>query len=154
MTLTFVPKYTPKVVANYYDWTANDTVSYYTGYLSGNFLSGTTIAVCKKVHALQQDRLKNKLRAKLHIVSPWSHIATCIWVNIGSRNGLFPDGTKLLPETTLLAINKAAWHSFHRNVSLNTSVNSQAVFEIYTFEIRATSPREDWVTNYPYHITL
>ena len=31
----------------------------------------------------------------------WHHMATEIWVNIGSGNGLLPDGTKPLPEPML-----------------------------------------------------
>ena len=35
------------------------------------------------------------------IVAWWRHMATEIWVNIGSGNGLLPDGTKPLPEPML-----------------------------------------------------
>ena len=35
------------------------------------------------------------------IVALWRHMATEIWVNIGSGNGLLPDGTKPLPEPIL-----------------------------------------------------
>ena len=35
------------------------------------------------------------------IVAWWRHMATEIWVNIGSGNGLSPDGTKPLPEPML-----------------------------------------------------
>ena len=31
----------------------------------------------------------------------WRHLATWIWVNIDSGNGLLSDGTKLLPEPML-----------------------------------------------------
>ena len=31
----------------------------------------------------------------------WRHLATAIWVNIGSGSGLVPDGTKPLPEPIL-----------------------------------------------------
>ena len=31
----------------------------------------------------------------------WRHMVTKIWVNIGSRNGLLPDGTKQLPDPML-----------------------------------------------------
>ena len=31
----------------------------------------------------------------------WRHMATQIWVNIGSGNGLMPDGTKPLPKLML-----------------------------------------------------
>ena len=35
------------------------------------------------------------------IVAWWHHMAEGIQVNIGSGNGLLPDGTKLLPEPML-----------------------------------------------------
>ena len=35
------------------------------------------------------------------IVALWRHMATEIWVNIGSGNGLLPDGSKPLPEPVL-----------------------------------------------------
>ena len=35
-------------------------------------------------------------------VAWWHHRATEIWVNIGSGNGLLPDGTKPLPEPMLI----------------------------------------------------
>ena len=35
------------------------------------------------------------------IVAQWCHMVTKIWVNIGSGNGLLPDGTKPLPEPML-----------------------------------------------------
>ena len=35
------------------------------------------------------------------IVAYWRHMATEIWVNIGSSNGLLPDGTNPLPEPML-----------------------------------------------------
>ena len=35
------------------------------------------------------------------IVTWWCHMATKIWINIGSGNGLLPDGTKPLPEPML-----------------------------------------------------
>ena len=37
----------------------------------------------------------------LLIVALWRHMASWIWVNIGSGNGLLPDGTKPLPEPML-----------------------------------------------------
>ena len=36
-----------------------------------------------------------------HIVAYWRHVSTWNWVNIGSGNGLMPDGTKPLPEPML-----------------------------------------------------
>ena len=35
------------------------------------------------------------------IVAWWCHMATEVWVNIGSGNGLLPDSTKPLPEPML-----------------------------------------------------
>ena len=35
------------------------------------------------------------------IVTYWGHMVTEIWINIGSGNGLLPDGTKPLPESML-----------------------------------------------------
>ena len=35
------------------------------------------------------------------IEAQWRHLATYSWVNIGSGNGLLPDGTKPLPEPML-----------------------------------------------------
>ena len=37
----------------------------------------------------------------LNTAMKWCHMATEIWVNIGSGNGLLPDGIKPLPEPTL-----------------------------------------------------
>ena len=46
-----------------------------------------------------------------------------------------------------LTIKEILWHPFHGNVYLNTQViNPKVMFEIYTFEITATSPRVQWVT--------
>ena len=39
----------------------------------------------------------------------WRHMATEIWVNIGSGNGLLPDGTKPLPEPMLIN-SEVNWH--------------------------------------------
>ena len=45
-----------------------------------------------------------------------------------------------------LTVNEVLWHLFHCNVYLNAqNIYQQAVFEIYTFEITTTSPREHWV---------
>ena len=35
------------------------------------------------------------------IVTYWLHVPALIWINIGSGNGLLPDGTKPLPEAML-----------------------------------------------------
>ena len=45
-----------------------------------------------------------------------------------------------------LTVNKVMWPSLQGNVYSNThDINSQGVLEIYTFEITATSPREQWI---------
>ena len=48
------------------------------------------------VAILSQTQCDNQL-----IVAKWRHMATEVWVNIGSGNGLMPDGTKPLPEPML-----------------------------------------------------
>ena len=46
-----------------------------------------------------------RMQSLLHIWTVnslwWRHMATEVWVNIGSGNGLLPDGTKPLPEPML-----------------------------------------------------
>ena len=37
----------------------------------------------------------------LHILAKWHHVATMVWVSVGSGSGLTPDGTKPLPEPML-----------------------------------------------------
>ena len=60
-----------------------------------------------KVHFLQNIHKKNSIVRYIGvffewlIVVRWHHIATWIWVNIGSENGLLPNGNKPLPETML-----------------------------------------------------
>ena len=48
----------------------------------------------------------------------WRHMATEIWVNIGSANNLLPDGTKPLPEPLLTNHCRRSmsfiWGQFHR----------------------------------------
>ena len=44
---------------------------------------------------------KSLLPARSFNVTLWHNMATEIWVNIGSGNGLLPDGTKPLPESML-----------------------------------------------------
>ena len=38
----------------------------------------------------------------LVVVALWHHMVTLIWINIGSSNGLLPDGTRPLPEPVLV----------------------------------------------------
>ena len=55
-------------------------------------------------------------------------MATEIWVNIGSGNGLFPDGTKPLPESILtneeIAVEICLGNSSHLCLSHNVLNNS------------------------------
>ena len=48
----------------------------------------------------------------------WCHVVTQIWVNIGSGNGLLPDGTKPLPALQLTDhqyLLKITWGQFQKN---------------------------------------
>ena len=48
-----------------------------------------------------------------------------------------------LPHFAYTALNKVLWHSLQGNFYLNTQdINPHIVFEIYTFEITATFPRD------------
>ena len=49
-------------------------------------------------------------------------MAAEIWVNIGSGNGLLPDGTKPLPES--MFISKVQWHSSEGSLIKDTSTIS------------------------------
>ena len=63
-------------------------------------------------------------------------MATQIWVNIGSGNGLVPDGTKPLSEPMLTTINEVLWHSPESNFTASAKVTIlYAEFENYTFNI-------------------
>ena len=44
-------------------------------------------------------------------VDEWRYMAAEIYVNIGSGNGLLPDGTQLLPEPMLINNHDMLWHS-------------------------------------------
>ena len=45
-----------------------------------------------------------------------------------------------------LGINEILWHSFQGNIYMSTQdIKPQVVLEMYTFEITATFPREQWV---------
>ena len=50
-----------------------------------------------------------------HSLWPSDAIWLHIWVNIGSGNGLLPDGIKPLPEPMLTIIQGVLWHSPQRN---------------------------------------
>ena len=45
------------------------------------------------------------------IVALWCHMASWVFVNIGSGNGLLPDGTKPLPDQCWLIMNMDPWNS-------------------------------------------
>ena len=63
-------------------------------------------------------------------------MATWIWVNICSGNGLLPDGTKSLIKPMLICI-----------AGFTRSANPRHVFEDYTFTIITTSRRGQWVND-------
>ena len=70
-------------------------------------------------------------------------MATQNYVNIGSDNGLLPDGTKPLPDP-MLTIHQLGL------VAFMFLWNAQDIypwyeFENYLFEITAVSPRGQWV---------
>ena len=71
---------------------------------------------------------------------------TEIWVNIGSGNGLLPDGTKPLPEPMLTYHQRGSvalsWEQFHRKCSRYQFV--KLVWN-YNFKIISTFPRGQWV---------
>ena len=52
-------------------------------------------------------------------------MVTYIWVNIGSGNGLLPDGIKPLPEPILILINKVLWYSLERIFTMIVHANIQ-----------------------------
>ena len=47
-----------------------------------------------------------------------------IWVNIGSGNGLLPDGTKPLPEPVLIIISKIILYASESHFTRDTSVSN------------------------------
>ena len=49
-------------------------------------------------------------KSRLVQVMAWCHMATEIWVKIGSGNGLVPSGNKPLPEPILTQISVTIWH--------------------------------------------
>ena len=50
-----------------------------------------------------------KLLGSQHIEIWWRHMATQIWVSIGSGNGLMPGGTKPLPQPMLTPPPRVLW---------------------------------------------
>ena len=79
-------------------------------------------------------------------LSQWCHMVTLNWDNIGSGNGLLPDGTKTFPEPMLI-------NHHERLVAFtggNYSGNAQDMYHKYEFEnhhfdITVTSPSDQWV---------
>ena len=69
-------------------------------------------------------------------------MATYIWVNIGSGNGLLPNGTKPLPEPSLTC------HQYG-SVACFTAIDQVDILyselENYNFKITATPQRGQWV---------
>ena len=57
------------------------------------------------------------------IEAPWCQMASWILFNIGSGNGLVPEGIKLSPASRLnysqprLIVNKITWHGIHQDVN-------------------------------------
>ena len=73
-------------------------------------------------------------------------MATYIWVNFGSGNGLLPDGTKPLPKPTLTIINEVLWHAPERNfTAIDPADILNSELENYNFEITATPHWGQWV---------
>ena len=66
-----------------------------------------------------------------------------IWVNIGSGNGLLPDGTKPLPDPMLTSYYAILWHSLESNMKKSTEAtifyNESDNHSYHTFDINATS---------------
>ena len=50
---------------------------------------------------LQENKTIRVILTHYGLVTPYGELATEIWVNIGSGNGLLPEGTKPLPEPML-----------------------------------------------------
>ena len=74
-------------------------------------------------------------------------MATEIWINIGSGNGLLPDGTKPLPEPMLTYHQSSpvafTWGQFHTKCS----IYPWHEFENHQFKVTATFPRGQWVNS-------
>ena len=76
-------------------------------------------------------------------------VATKIWVNIGSGNGLLPDGTKPLPEP-MLTDHKWSQVTFILGLFHMRCLNHQSlksVFENYMSKISFIFPRGQWVNH-------
>ena len=94
---------------------------------------------------LMRNTLPKLIGAKLR------HMATEIWVNIGSGNGLLPDFTKPLPETMLT---DHQWNpvtfilgQFHKRCLNNQSLNFP--LKITYLKFHSNFPRGQWVKDLP-----
>ena len=76
-------------------------------------------------------------------------MATENWVNIGSGNGLLPDGTKPLLNQCWLIIGEVLWHSPEGNFTWNAQdIYPWRELENYWFKITSASPRDQWVKRF------
>ena len=91
----------------------------------------------------------------------WHHIATQIWVNIDSGNGLLPDGTKPLPEPILTSHEWGSmaftWEQFSQwlpkqlfgKMSLKIILSELLPYFPWTNELNASHhPTKDWWCNH------
>ena len=82
-------------------------------------------------------------------MAQWRHMVTWIWINIGSGNGLLPDGTKPLPEPMLTYHQRGSVafssEQFHRKCSRYQFVKQ---IWIYNFKIISTFSRGQWVKSW------
>ena len=81
----------------------------------------------------------------------WRHLATYIWVNIGSGNGFLPDGIKPLPG---LMLSSHWWGSMAYTLEWFRSercshISMRLVWKVY-FEFSATSPMGQLVNSSPH----
>ena len=79
-------------------------------------------------------------------VAKWHHMATHIWVNIGSGNGLLPAGTKPLPEP-MLSYHRSGpvifiWAPFHKRYLRHQSLK---LARNYLSKISFKPPRGQWI---------
>ena len=72
-------------------------------------------------------------------------MATWNYVNIGSGNGLLPDGTKPLPEP-MLTYNR--WGPMPFILRRCEDTNQENKIENYGFKMASRSPRGQWVKSY------
>ena len=81
----------------------------------------------------------------------WSVAASSIMVNIGSGNGLLPDGTKPLPEPMLTYhLSEVQWQSPEGNLTRDTSaISCWKQLENYLDKMSSKSPRVQWVNSSP-----